>query len=424
MNKVIPEIIQQHAEEAAFLWLLRDQAVKAPQYSLSDLAELDERVEAHLDGLRIAGEAGWEICEEALEWQEPGEVFAAALLAFESGEEEGIQKVLEVAITSSELSRGFVSALGWLPYEQVAAQIQYPLTAESTVLRRLGIAAFTVHRQDPGDQLSDALSNQDDSLRSRALQAVGELGRKDLLPTLREQFNAKEESCRFSASWSAGLLGDSDAASVLKSFVESDVSYEEEAVKMAVRKMDLSSAIVWQKELAQSRNKIRLAVIAAGAIGDPVIIPWLFEQMAVSEIARVAGEAFTMITGVDIAYDDLEGDWPEGFEAGPTENPEDEDVAMDADEDLPWPNVELIQNWWQSNSSNFQNGTRHLLGKPMTKEWLQQVLFVGKQRQRAAAAIELALLEPGHPLFEVRAPGFRQKQLLNSWYPSSEKLVA
>ena len=56
--------------------------------------------------------------------------------------------------------------------------------------------------------------------------------------------------------------------------------------------------------------------------------------MEVPELARVAGEAFTMITGVDIAYEDLEGEWPEDFEAGPTESPEDEDVEMDPDEDL------------------------------------------------------------------------------------------
>jgi len=36
----------------------------------------------------------------------------------------------------------------------------------------------------------------------------------------------------------------------------------------------------------------------------------------------------------------------------------------------------------------------------------------GYQRQRAAAALELAILKPGRPLFEVRAPGFRQQQLL------------
>ena len=67
---VIADIISQHAEEASFLWLLRDNAVRDPHYSLEDLAELDERVEAHVDGLRIAGEAGWEICKEQLTWEE------------------------------------------------------------------------------------------------------------------------------------------------------------------------------------------------------------------------------------------------------------------------------------------------------------------------------------------------------------------
>lgn len=51
-RQTIPLIIDQHAEGAAFLWLLRDAAVAAPHYSLKDLAGLDNRVEAHLDGLR------------------------------------------------------------------------------------------------------------------------------------------------------------------------------------------------------------------------------------------------------------------------------------------------------------------------------------------------------------------------------------
>ena len=64
---IIQTVIDQHAEETAFLWLLRDAAVSAPHYTLKDLAELEGRVEAHLDGLRIAGDPGWEVCERALE---------------------------------------------------------------------------------------------------------------------------------------------------------------------------------------------------------------------------------------------------------------------------------------------------------------------------------------------------------------------
>jgi len=43
---IIEDIVSQHAEEAAFLWLLRDNAVRAPHYNLKDLADLEERVEA------------------------------------------------------------------------------------------------------------------------------------------------------------------------------------------------------------------------------------------------------------------------------------------------------------------------------------------------------------------------------------------
>ena len=44
----------------------------------------------------------------------------------------------------------------------------------------------------------------------------------------------------------------------------------------------------------------------------------------------------------------------------------------------------------------------------MTPDSLRDVLKNGYQRQRAAAALELAIREPGKPLYEVRAPGFRQ----------------
>lgn len=60
---IIADIVSQHVEEAAFLWLLRSSAIRQPHYALKDLAKLDERVEAHLDGLRVAGASdtwGWE----------------------------------------------------------------------------------------------------------------------------------------------------------------------------------------------------------------------------------------------------------------------------------------------------------------------------------------------------------------------------
>ena len=114
---IIQPIIEQHAEEAAFLWLQRDAAMREPHYSLKDLAHLDDRLEAHIDGLRIAGETGWEICKQALALNEPGEVFVAALLAFEGDAGQRVDEVVKVAIEAPENWRALISAVGWLSDE-------------------------------------------------------------------------------------------------------------------------------------------------------------------------------------------------------------------------------------------------------------------------------------------------------------------
>src|SRR5687767_13433 len=85
--RVLLHIVEQHAEEASFLWLLRDVAVDAPHYAIRHLARLEERIEAHLEGLRIAGSIGFEISMAQLDrFHEAGELFTAATLALESAE--------------------------------------------------------------------------------------------------------------------------------------------------------------------------------------------------------------------------------------------------------------------------------------------------------------------------------------------------
>jgi hypothetical protein len=75
LRGIMHEVVSQHAEEASFLWLLRHAAVSRPHYSLADLSKLDNRVEAHLDGLRIAGESGWKLVQETLPFEESSNLF-------------------------------------------------------------------------------------------------------------------------------------------------------------------------------------------------------------------------------------------------------------------------------------------------------------------------------------------------------------
>ncbi len=404
-------VVEIHVEEASFLWLLRDDAVVAP-HRFGQFSRLDTRLDAHLDGLRIAGDASWKIAARELAWKEPGEVFAAAVLAFESGIRERIDAVLGVAAPDRELVRGAISALGWLELEQARLHIDALVHAQDPTLRRIGLRAAAVQRWSPGAEFENALHSGEPTLDAAAARAAGELGDPRLVAACRSHLYSDDPERRFWACWSLALAGDRVGLPYLQEVAVSESPRVLAALDVAARRLSLDDARAWQRDLAARPASQRLAIVLAGRIGDPVLVPWLLEQMSVPELARPAGEAFTFITGVDLAYLDLEGARPEGFEAGPSENPEDSDVAMDPDEDLPWPNPVLIGKWWSQNQGSFRPGVRHLLGRPITPDSLTEALRTGKQRQRAAAALELAMLEPGRPLFEVRAPGFRQKRML------------
>ncbi|MDQ2695210.1 MAG: TIGR02270 family protein [Pseudomonadota bacterium] len=409
---VINIIVQQHAEEAAFLWLLRDAAVRAPHYSLKDLARLDGRVEAHLDGLRVAGEAGWEICAQQLAHEEPGEVFAATVLAFESGDNGRTRSAVEAGCRSGDAFRGLISGLGWIAWPQLDLWMQRLLGSAVPAYRRIAIAASAIHRRDPGPALAAAVNDADALLRARALRAAGELKRHDLLAGLRRHLQDDDPGCRFWAAWAAALLNDPQGIAALQPWVETASPFRERALQLVLRAMDSRAALGWIGAFAGAPGLARIGVLGTGIIGDPAGVPWLIRQLERPELARLAGEAFTLITGVDLADQDMEGEWPEGFAAGPGENPQDPDVAMDADEDLPWPDPARVAAWWDRHQGGFQPGTRYFLGQPIDIPHLHRVLVHGRQRQRRAAALELALREPEVPLFETRAPGFLQQRRL------------
>ncbi|WP_229882813.1 TIGR02270 family protein [Pseudorhodoferax aquiterrae] len=404
----IPAIVQQHADEAAHLRHVRSVLVRAPHVRLLQLGRLDERLDAHLDGLAVAGAEGLARAQVALEQCGCGEVFTAFAAALQARDADLQQRVLALAPAVPEAWRGIVSALGWSSAPLLREPVRMLLAAAPPWQRALGLEACRLHGVDPGPALAPALRADDPVLRLSALRTAAALGRTELLPLVLAALDAPPLAG--AAARSACLLGDRGTAlRALERAAFATPAACDPLRPLAVQALPPEQARAQLRELMPAAP--REAVRAIGWLGDARLVPWLIERMEDVALARVAGEAFSTITGADLVALELEQPPPADLQTGPSDDPDDEDVALDDDENLPWPDPARVQRWWQARAGAFA-APRCFVGAAPTPAHLGQVLRTGTQRQRALAAQLLVLLQPGQAGFNVAAPTWRQRRLL------------
>jgi len=402
------EVIDQHAEEAAFLWTQRDHATTAPQYALNDLAKVDGRLEAQVDGLRIAGETGWVAAVAQLE-EGRGEVFTAAALALESDDADRKSRVVEIGVSKPPLAGSLVAAMGWLHPQRAAAEARTMMAASDPEVRRMAIAGMAVHRLDPQAELAIAIESPHARLAARAMKAAAELGRVDLLAAISDWLSDESPLRRFWSAWAAVRLGgsySSQAVAILRAEVEAGSPFAERALDLAMRAMPDEDAHHWRTQLSANAATARAGVIAMGILGDPAGVVELIAAMEQPTLARAAGNALSMITGVDLGKEHLDG------EAAATDDEKDE---FDIDSEFPFPAAAAVRSWWVKRAHNYVPGTRYLCGRPLTDVSLREVLVSGRQNQRAAAALELGVRHPAEVLFETRERAQWQQMKVSLW---------
>jgi len=206
-------------------------------------------------------------------------------------------------------------------------------------------------------------------------------------------------------------LGDSAAGKMFWSFCQPNGPLPEEAICLA-SVMDPLDAPRKIREVADRTGNVRAGLFGAAALGDSALVPWLFEQMRSPDHARLAASALVCLTGINLTVKRLIVKPPPTIQLGPNDDPNDENVAMDPDYGLPWPNVDALQTWWSGVRRDYPAGTRFWLGKSMDQGGAEIALRDGNQKLRRAAAWYLAKTAPGRGLFEVRAPAMRQRALL------------
>jgi uncharacterized protein (TIGR02270 family) len=409
----VEPIVSQHADDAAVLRSIRTRLVRCGHTKLHHLQRLDKRLAAHLDGLAMAGDVGWAICEAALEARRPGEMFSAGVCALQGRRRGALERLIALAGALPHLQPALASALGWVSDDDQRIVLASLLTGADTVRRRIGVAAAVMRRVDMGAALDDAIRSLDPGGRAAALRAAGQLGRCDLQRAVGDALRDPAPDCHTWAAWAGVMLGDrARAPRELARAAATPGPYQATAFRTLLLTLPLSEAHALLREWPSDGQRLQWLVYGSGRAGDVEYVPWLIGHMSIDQTARRAGESFSLITGVDLALLDLERKPPENFESGPNDDPDDSNVDMDPDDGLPWPDPERVQHWWDANKSRFTPGQRYFMGAPVTRAHCIDVLKTGYQRQRILAAHYLCLLEPGTPLFNTSAPAWRQQRLL------------
>jgi uncharacterized protein (TIGR02270 family) len=413
-RSAVRAVVDQHVADLAILWNTRSDHTRAPHVALRHLLRVDNRIAAHLDGCLVAGAEGQRLLHAQLVDPGAAAVFAAAVTALEARNPDAFHQCVSVVEAIDEAARGAIAALGWVERDRLAGIVREFLGSQTAVRRRLGLAACRVHGADPAGAIEAGVTDPDPGVRAEAVRTAGALGRHQMVSKI-AALKDEDSAVQFWAAWSAVMLGDRERA--LETLIHTgfaDGPYRDRAFRMALPAMSPAAAHKALQKIATDPERLRWLVTGSGIAGDPTYVPWLVKHMADDKIARLAGESFSLITGTDLAWLDLERKPPENFESGPNDDPDDPNVEMDQDEGLPWPDQARVQQWWEANANRFAPGTRYFCGSPVTREHCIDILKSGYQRQRILAAHYLCLLNPGTPLFNTSAPAWRQQRLLAS----------
>lgn len=390
-QRFIPALLDRHAEDLAFFWAQRRDALSSREYTLREFGELSERLEAHVQGLLVAPpEALLERLEPQLAAPDRDDAFAAAYALLRAARPASTQAVVaQFSRAAGPALAGLRDALSLAPPALFASEMQSalaqakPTTAAaaavvlanhrlldaassrlaalievddpevSTLAWRAAASADALQRSQPATQgtqrpFREGLAHSDAGVRKAAWQAAAWSGHAAALPMLRQRSSEGDQA----AVLGLAVLGGADDAPLLK-----------------------------QAVLAMPEGPTRCDLLAR--YGHPMALNALVRWMDPKEaaLAAAAGEGFTRITGQDLRGERRKLPVPDDAD----------DFAREMAPDVWLPDVSKARALLERHGEQWARGQRWCAGHRLDGEPARELLLQLDLEARWDAAMRAAL---------------------------------
>ncbi|RKH20224.1 TIGR02270 family protein [Corallococcus sp. CA047B] len=423
MRDVLMDVLEEHLGEASFLWNQRERGLVASNLTLVDVAEIEARLLAHVDGLIVAGVPAVEkLLIPALEEMEAEQVAAAAYTLLNVQEPSGTDLVrTALEATSSEVLPALYRALELRGSEALPSWLPTLLKQEDPTRLALSLELHATHGVDPGPTLPELLRHKEPRVAAAALRVAARIHHPLDRHLFQSYLNSTEPKLR-DAAIEAGLLGGHRSAwAACQSAVESRAP----DLRFPALLLALGGEARDEEQLRQLLHEPRHrpdTLWALGFSGRRSAAEACLEWMEDPTVSHLALEAFCAITGLPLE---------ERFVVQPSEEDslpplEEDDLTADLthkpEDDLPRPATTAVLAWWKDEQPRFEMERRYLYGKPFGLESLYESLLTAPMRRRHVPALDLALRSRGELTVPTRALTSHQRQALEKLRTASPSL--
>lgn len=349
---VMLDIVEEHFEELDFLWELREGVIFAPDWNLQELAELEERAEAHLDGLRLAELHAVDVARPHLTGDQKFAATAATFVFMETGEAELAAEVVKAFGSVEAPARdGIRIGLRHSRIDAIERDLHELARSAAPAVRAAAADVLAFHRRALPD-IRALLSDEDDDVRMLAFGALGRGPSPLDAGAVTAGLRSKSPAVRRAVLEAAARSGTEGLDGICWQAASRPSDPDPEALAFLGVLGDARGFSLLHESLARPELAVA-ALRGMGALGRIEAIPLIIQAMRDPALAVTAGAAFTRITGED----DIRPDKP-----APTRPADDAESGDDWYEDL-LPTFERVESRWAAISSRFDPRRRWQLGR-------------------------------------------------------------